>query len=121
MNEIANNVVPLVVGLTLGAIFFGGLWWTIRNGLTSAHPASWFLVSHVSRMTVTLVGFYFVADGQWQRVLLCLAGFLFARIVVTRLTAPVAKLAESFDPATNSENLCDSRYQEEIEHASQSR
>ncbi|QDV26442.1 ATP synthase subunit I [Aureliella helgolandensis] len=85
MNDLVNAGVPVVAGLALGAIFFGGLWWTVRSGLTSGHPATWFLVSHVSRMAVTLLGFYWVADGKWQRVLLCLAGFLIARVVVTQL------------------------------------
>ena len=86
MNELVNTGVPLVAGLALGAIFFGGLWWTVRKGLTSDQPAVWFLVSHVSRMAVTILGFYFVADGQWPRVLLCLAGFLIARVIVARLS-----------------------------------
>ncbi|TWU20930.1 N-ATPase, AtpR subunit [Novipirellula galeiformis] len=86
MNELLNTGVPLISGLALGAFFFGGLWWTVRKGLTSDHPAALFLISQLSRMVATLVGFYFVADGKWQRVLLCLAGFLIARVVVTRLT-----------------------------------
>ncbi len=86
MNELVNNGVPLVAGLALGGIFFGGLWWTVRKGLTSDHPATWFLASQVSRMAVTILGIYFVAEGQWQRVLLCLAGFLLARVIVTRLS-----------------------------------
>ncbi|QDT06965.1 N-ATPase, AtpR subunit [Rubripirellula lacrimiformis] len=106
MNEITNTAVPLVAGLILGAIFFGGLWWTIRGGLTSDHPASWFLVSHFARMAVTLAGFYFVADGQWQRVLVCLAGFLIARVIVTRLT----RIEESSGP----------RLGKESDHASES-
>ncbi len=91
MNELVNAGVPLVAGLALGTIFFGGLWWTVRQGLTSDRPATWFLVSQVSRMAATLFGFYFVADGQWQRLLFCLAGFLVARVIVTRLS----RIAES--------------------------
>jgi F1F0 ATPase subunit 2 len=29
-------------GLLLGAIFFGGLWWTVRKGVSSKRPALWF-------------------------------------------------------------------------------
>ncbi|QDS94428.1 N-ATPase, AtpR subunit [Roseimaritima multifibrata] len=107
MNEWVDSGIPVVAGLALGAFFFGGLWWTIRNGLTSEHPAAWFLVSHVVRLLVTLAGFYFVAQGEWQRVLLCLAGFMIARVIVTRLT----RTAES--SATH--------VVKEVEHASQSR
>lgn len=86
MNEWLNGGVPLVAGLVLGTFFFGGLWWTVRLGLTSDHPAAWFLISQMARMAVTLLGFYLIADGQWQRVGVCLAGFLIARVGVTRWT-----------------------------------
>jgi F1F0 ATPase subunit 2 len=33
-----------------------------------------------------LTGFYFVAQGRWQRLLLCLFGFVIARLVVKWLT-----------------------------------
>jgi len=35
---------------------------------------------------ITLAGFYFVSNGHWQRLLLCLLGFVMARLIVTRLT-----------------------------------
>lgn len=86
MSEAINTGIPLLVGMALGTFFFGGLWWTVRKGLTSDHPATWFLLSQLTRIAVAVLGFYFIADGQWQRVLVCLAGFLIARVVVTRLT-----------------------------------
>jgi F1F0 ATPase subunit 2 len=72
-------------GLLLGAVFFGGLWWTIRKGLNSPRPALLFLGSAVLRMGVVVSGFYFVANGQWQRLLACMAGFIIARLAVTWL------------------------------------
>ena len=39
-----------LAGLVLGAIFFGGLWWTVRKGLSSQQPALWFLGSMLLRM-----------------------------------------------------------------------
>jgi F1F0 ATPase subunit 2 len=70
----------------LGALFFGGLWWTVLKGLTSPRPALWFLGSMLLRTGITLSGFYLVSGGDWQRLLACLAGFVIARLVVTRLT-----------------------------------
>ncbi|MDO8945715.1 MAG: ATP synthase subunit I [Desulfocapsaceae bacterium] len=35
--------------------------------------------------------FYFIAHGHWQRLLLCLLGFIIARLVVTRLTRAAEK------------------------------
>ena len=70
----------LVAGQVLGAIFFGGLWWTVRNGLSAKQPALWFLGSMLLRMGIVLTGFYFIGRGHWQRLVLCLLGFVIARI-----------------------------------------
>ena len=37
-------------GGLLGTMFFGGLWWTVRTGVSSQRPALWFLGSLVLRM-----------------------------------------------------------------------
>ncbi|MFT7630692.1 MAG: F1F0 ATPase subunit 2 [Mariniblastus sp.] len=86
MNDLQNFVLPWASGVLLGAMFFGGLWWTVRKGLTSKNPALWFLVSPLLRMSVAMGGFYLVAGGQWERLMLCLVGFISARFVVARLT-----------------------------------
>ena len=89
-----------VAGLIMGAIFFGGLWWTVRKGVSSKRPALWFLGSLLLRTGVVVAGFYVVSDGQWQRLLACLFGFAVARFIVTWLTpppiaAPNARTAEA--------------------------
>ncbi len=85
MNEILTLAIALVAGLVLGAIFFGGLWWTVRRGASSPRPARWFFASALLRMSVTLGGFYLVGGGQWERLLACLVGFVMARLAVTWL------------------------------------
>lgn len=86
MNEIMPLALPLLAGLLLGVFFFGGLWWTVRKGLSSATPARWFFGSLLIRTVVTLAGFYFVFDGRWERLLACLFGFTLVRLILTRLT-----------------------------------
>ena len=86
MNEILSLVPALVTGMLLGAMFFGGLWWTVRKGVSSARPALWFFGSLLLRTSMTLVGFYVVSDGHWERLLVCLLGFTIARLIATRLT-----------------------------------
>ena len=86
MNELLIGVLAWLAGLLLGAIFFGGLWLTVRKSVSSQRPALWLLPSLLLRMSITLAGFYFVSDGHWQRWLLCLLGFIMARLIVTRLT-----------------------------------
>jgi len=75
-----------VAGGALGTMFFGGLWWTVQKALSSTRPALWFFSSWLLRMSLALTGFYFVAGGHWQRLLICLLGFVMARPIVTRLT-----------------------------------
>jgi F1F0 ATPase subunit 2 len=75
----------------LGAIFFGGLWWTVRKGVLSKQPALWFLGSLLLRTGIILAGFYVVSGGHWERLLLCLLGFIMTRLIVTRLTQMAEK------------------------------
>lgn len=88
MNEWLTLALVLVTGLLLGTIFFGGLWWTVRKGVTSKRPALLFMCSMLFRIGVVVAGFYFVSDGHWQRLLACLFGFAIARFIVTRLAGP---------------------------------
>lgn len=86
MNETLAWVMAWGAGGVLGAMFFGGLWWTVRKGVVAKQPALWFLGSLLLRMSMALAGFYFVSAGHWDRLLWCLLGFVMARPVVTRLT-----------------------------------
>lgn len=88
MNETLSLMLALVAGGLLGAIFFGGLWWTVQKGVSSKQPALWFFGSMLLRMSIALAGFYFVFGGHLERLLLCLLGFVMARLVVTWLTRP---------------------------------
>jgi F1F0 ATPase subunit 2 len=87
-----------VVGVILGTVFFGGLWWTVRKALSSPRPALWLLGSGLLRMSVALAGFYFVGRGHWERLWLCLLGFIVARLIVTRLTRPLVAQDNSQAP-----------------------
>ena len=86
MNETLTLALALVAGVGLGAVFFAGLWWTVRKGISSPRPALWFLGSGLLRMSVVLVGFFLVSGGQFRRLVACLFGFIIARVVVTWLT-----------------------------------
>jgi F1F0 ATPase subunit 2 len=87
MTDWVQLTLVAIAGALLGALFFGGLLWTVQRGLRSAHPAQWFFFSMVARTAIVLAGFWFTAGGDWKKVLVCLAGFAVARAVVTRLGA----------------------------------
>ena len=91
MNETLSLVLALATGVLLGAMFFGGLWWTIQKGSLSERPALWFLGSLLLRTSIALAGFYLIARGHWENLLVCLLGFLIARLIVTRLVRDAEK------------------------------
>ena len=77
-----------MAGVGLGAIFFGGLWWTVRKGVSANQPALWFFASWLLRTGIALAGFYVVGAGHSSRLLACLVGFALSRPAVTWLTRP---------------------------------
>jgi len=88
MTETLTLACAWAEGGVLGALFFGGLWWTVRHGVSCKQPALWFLVSSLLRTSAAMAGFYFAAGGDWQRLLVCVLGFVMARPVVTWTTRP---------------------------------
>jgi len=93
MTETFRLMLALPIGVSLGAIFFGGLWWTVRKVFSSNQPGLWFLGSLVARTWLVMAGFYFVARGNWERLPICLVGFIAARLIVTRYTRAEARHA----------------------------
>jgi F1F0 ATPase subunit 2 len=84
----------LIAGIMFGAIFFGGLWWTVRKGVSSKHPAFWFFGSLLLRTCIVVLGFYFILGDSWQRLLAGLLGFIVARLIVMRLTREVEQTSQ---------------------------
>jgi len=88
MNELIALLLALVTGVLLGLIFFGGLWWTVQKGFASKQPVLWFFGSLLLRTGLVLAGFYVIGRDHWERLLVCLVGFILARLIVTlRLSA----------------------------------
>jgi F1F0 ATPase subunit 2 len=98
MSEIMLPALALLAGILLGAMFFGGMWWTVLKGVSARQPALWFIVSLLLRTSIILVGFYFVSGADWKRLLVCLLGFIIARLIITRLTTMATPLSPSSLP-----------------------
>lgn len=94
MLELQHLAPAFAAGLVLGAIFFGGLWWTVRKGLAAAQPALWFFGSLMVRTGVAFCGFYLVGGADWARWLVCLLGFSMARVAVHWLMGSEARPAQ---------------------------
>lgn len=101
MSEILMLGFALLAGILLGAIFFGGLWWTVLKGISAKRPGFWFLASLLLRTGLAMTGFYFVSGDNWKRLLACLFGFVLARLAVTRLTNAASKTAPLANEASH--------------------
>jgi len=89
LNLIIQLILSLVTGMLLGAIFFGGLWMTVQKLQEARRPWLLFLVSSLGRTAITIAGFWLIGiwlapTDQWQRILICLVGFIIVRHVFTR-------------------------------------
>jgi F1F0 ATPase subunit 2 len=89
VSGIGIMVGALVAGMLLGAVFFGGLWWTVNRTLTAAVPAVWFGLSALVRMAVVVSGLYCCARLGLPSLMACLCGLLIARGAVKHLTRSV--------------------------------
>jgi len=84
---IANNIpFSFISGIMLGMLFFGGLWLTVKKAVGSKYAALWVSASSLLRTVMALAGFYFVAHGNWQRLLICVLGFVLARFITIWFT-----------------------------------
>ncbi|MDA1230001.1 MAG: ATP synthase subunit I [Planctomycetota bacterium] len=73
----------IVIGMIFGAIFFGGLWLTVRQMTTSKSPGLLFFVSVVVRTLIVLGGFWYFAAGDAVSIGACLLGFFGLRLLAT--------------------------------------
>jgi len=95
MSEVVHGIGLFISGLVIGTLFFGGLWITVKKAVFSKIPALWFFCSFLFRVGITLLGFYYVAAGNLQSLLICTLGFVVARFVIQYLTKPkVEKVIE---------------------------
>ena len=92
MNEILHVLLAFIAGGALGAIFFAGLWLTVKKMVTSKVPAILMMVSFLLRTAITLIGFYYVSFKKPELVIVCLIGFIISRIIVKRLTRSKNKM-----------------------------
>ena len=81
------NNAPLIVellgaaclGIVLGCIYYGGLWFTVCRIGHWRQPALGMLASLLIRLAVVAIGLYLLADDDWRRYAAALPGLLLAR------------------------------------------
>ena len=84
MSEPVRLLLALVAGFGLGLFYYGGLWLTLKKLPKSSHPVLLHMGSFFGRTVVILAGFYLVMGDRWERIIVCLAGALVARVILVR-------------------------------------
>ena len=94
---VTGLLISFAAGLVLGAAYMAALWFTVRRLSTVRHPGLWLFGSALVRVVALLAGFYWVSQGRWQGIVLCLLGFVAARLVATNLPR-LARLCRALLP-----------------------
>ncbi len=71
--------IGLLVGFCCGAVFFGGLRWTVSRLETARRPALLLIASLLVRLAAVTGAIVLAADARLVRVLAALAGLLIVR------------------------------------------
>ena len=86
MTEVLRWMLPLAGGMTIGLVYFGGLWATVRRLPTSRRPALLTLASFVVRLGLAAAGFALLQNGDPRRLAVALVGLLVVRAIAVRRT-----------------------------------
>lgn len=90
----ADLFVGASAGVALGALFFGGLMWTLRRLPESRRPVLMVGVSALARVGILAVALVFVAQGRALRIGIALVAILVVRWSLVRRWAPDEPEAE---------------------------
>ena len=83
-----------LVGMGTGIVYFGGLWWTVRQLPFVRQPALLTMGSFLVRTGISLTAFYLASEGQWERILISLLGFIIIRgFLVRRIQHPSTRIS----------------------------
>jgi F1F0 ATPase subunit 2 len=75
-------IIALFAGMFLGALYFWGLWFTVRRLSETAKPFRLMFVSYTLRVGLILTGLYLVMGGRWERLAAAMVGFLIIREIL---------------------------------------
>lgn len=88
MNYSIHILLAFSFGFGMGIFYFSSLWVTVRQLPKTQQPILLIVGSLLGRLSITILGFYLVMDGSWQRLLIALLGFVLARSILIRHWKP---------------------------------
>jgi F1F0 ATPase subunit 2 len=54
--------------------------------VTAKRPGLIFMGSFFFRISITLIGFYYISNGNWKKLVICMVGFIAARYVIMQVS-----------------------------------
>jgi F1F0 ATPase subunit 2 len=81
-------VYPLIIGLGLGLIYYGGLWLILRKLPEFNQPGAWVAISLVLRILVVLLVLYLLFAESWQQLMMAVLGMLITRTLLVQRIKP---------------------------------
>lgn len=84
-------LIPLLIGIILGTLYFGGLWLTVQKINSVMHPALWVFISFIIRIGGVLITFYWLVMVNWAYLTATFIGFLITRSVFILRFKPVER------------------------------
>ena len=71
-----------LIGLGIGLIYFGGLYWSTEKIESVKSPAFLMVGSMIIRMAILLFGLYYLAQSGYQSILAGFIGIMMVRFIM---------------------------------------
>jgi F1F0 ATPase subunit 2 len=87
-NQIVQLAMVFAAGIGTGIFHFGGLWVTVRLVPRMRRAVLMSFLSFAGRSGISLILFYVVMNGDPTRLMICVAGFVLARMALVQALRP---------------------------------
>ena len=94
-------VAAALTGMLLGGFYFGGLWWTVHRLPATPRPWRLYFTSLLVRMAaVAATCWAWLTCGNWQHLVVCLAGWWLVRFwlihygALTCISSPTTRISK---------------------------
>lgn len=75
-------IISFLIGLFLGVLYFGGLYFTTQRFNNAKSPALFMILSFVLRMGVLIAGFYYLSKSGSKNILIGLLAVMLVRFIM---------------------------------------
>lgn len=76
-------MLPFIVGTILGAIYFGGLYFTTQKIGEVEKPTLLIVLSFILRMGLLILTFFYLSKGGYKDMLIALVALIIVRFIMT--------------------------------------